>query len=59
MTGFLFLMIIVGTAMFICGVFSKSGNENKRKLIIIGLVLIIAPLFIVAFLVAMFSKYFP
>ena len=59
MTGFLYLMIIVGLAMLVGAAISKANKENKRKLVIIGCVLIVAPLLFIAFLNVMFSLFFP
>ena len=59
MVGFLFLMIIVGIAMLVGAVISKTNKENKRKLVIIGCVMVVAPLLFLAFSNVMFSLFFP
>jgi len=60
MIGSLYLMmIIVGLAMLVGAAISKANKENKRKLVIIGSVLIVAPLLFIVFLNVMFSLFFP
>ena len=59
MVGFLFLMIIAGIAMLVGAAISKASKENKRKLVIIGCVLIVAPLLFLAVSNVMFSLFFP